>query len=210
MALWPLLQVYTKWVKKLQYVLNGVGQDLNSIIRASNNVVMNAAGLAIQGAGNAAFKTANTIKYLIDGAYFTKAATASITFSANTPVLGNNNSCCFLVQVDSGGNFSTKAGTVIAAAAVGSVVPPPDAGKAAVGLINIACGAAGTFTPNTTALDNANITTTYTDLIGSPESGLAVTPTAPTTFPRLGTVGGADAASIDATNQPDTLEMNLS
>lgn len=193
-----LAHIYQQWVKRLQKPLDALGQDFNTEYAANKNFVFNAAGLAIKAGGTSPdFLTANTLKYQIAGAYKTLAAVADTAISAATPTLVASQSCVFLVQVDAAGTLTTKAGTVVSGA-TGSVVPPPDAGKAAVGLLNVACGAGfvGTFTPGVggTNLDAANVTTTYTDFVA------VIIPPTLTAYPHQPTrqdAGGVTAATYD-------------
>lgn len=185
--------IYEQWIKRIQKPVDALGQDFNTEYAANKNFVFNAAGLAQQAGGTATYKTVNTVKYVIANAYKTVAAAGTQAFSAATPVIAVSSSCAFLVQVDGSGTLSTKAGTVVAAA-TGSVIPPPDAGKAVIGIINVATDGTHTFTPGTTALDAAGITATYTDAVAF------IIPPTLTAFPHQPTradAGGVTLATYD-------------
>lgn len=69
--------------------------------------------LAINGAGNAGFKVTNALDFMIDGVAYQKAAAGVGAFNTTGLVVhGPSQSRYYLVQIDSGGNFSTKQGDV--------------------------------------------------------------------------------------------------
>lgn len=114
------------------------------------------------------FKTTATIAYLLNGLFYSKAATDNLVFSSGHTALGNNQACLFGLFLDASGNVSTTQGPIVSA---GDPCPVPAApGNAAIfGLIKVVTGAA-TFTPNTTAFDASGVTTTFLNAARMPGS----------------------------------------
>jgi hypothetical protein len=135
-----------------------------------------AAGLAINAAGAATFKTTSGYTYLSDGVFKTKAALAAQAFSAGHAVQPIGQTLYYTVGLDAAGNVFTYQGTApsnnqvaealannLPASSVASKIADVPPGVTAVGLIKVV--ATGTaFTPGATALDAAGITATFFDV----------------------------------------------
>lgn len=201
-ATWAV-QAYQHWVKRLQLGLNGLGQDVNSLVTQGKNVVFNAAGLAIKAGGTSPdFLTANTIYYVIGNAVYSKAAVADTAPTA-AAVQAISTVSIHLVVIDAAGTISTVAGTPAASA---PVIPACPSTKAPIGFLRVTTDGTHTFTAGTTNLDAAGITTVYVDFVGS---ALMLTP--PTAYPHAPTradAGGVDIATLSPEGQ-DTLPLNL-
>lgn len=164
-----LLNIYQSWIKRIQKPLDAQMQDFNTDYAACQNMVFNAAGLAIKsGGGSPDYLTANTINYMIAGAIYTKAAVADNVVTAGTPTMIASQSMAILVQINAAGTISTKNSAVVVA---NPVIPSPDALNAAIGVIWVttAVGFVGTWTPGAggTNLDAANTTVVYRDFVGT-------------------------------------------
>lgn len=107
----------------------------------------------------AKFKTTATISYLLNGLFYSKAATDNLVFSSGHTALANNQACLFGLFLDASGNVSTTQGPIVSAGDP-CPVPATPAGVAIFGLIKVVTGA-GTFTPNTTEFDASGVTTTF-------------------------------------------------
>ena len=119
-----------------------------------------------------AFKTANAISYAIAGQIYSKAATDNIAFSAVSGTLSNlsaGQQCVFLVCIDSAGTVKVVQSPIVSSGDA-NPVPAVPGGYAAIGAIKV--NAAATFTVGTTALNAANITTTYFNFAGHPGAAI--------------------------------------
>jgi hypothetical protein len=112
-------------------------------------------------------KTASIVNYCIDGLMFVKAATDDLFVFTDVTVQAINTTKYYMLCLKTDGS------ALIVNGAVGStLLPSCPAGYCPVGYLKIVTGAA-TFTPATTLLDAANITTTYVDLSCAPAAALA-------------------------------------
>jgi hypothetical protein len=144
---------------------------LNRLITLFNNRVHPQAS-ALPGVATATVtsqvKTTATTAYAADGALFIKAATDNFwTLGPAANVLAASSFRKYLCLIDSAGAASVYASgdsTVGFSSCPWNFVPGslPFDGKAIVGIVNIATDATHTFTPATTLLGAAGITTTYT------------------------------------------------
>lgn len=142
------------------------------------NIVLAKAGLA-GSANNIAFNTTNNVVYTVDGVAYSKAAANNVAFSSGHTALAAGCECIFAVWVDSSGNITTTQGAIVDTASLSGgtgtkVVAMPDvvASKALIGLIKVKTAGAATFTPNTTAMNASNVTTTFYDTSVMPGSPL--------------------------------------
>lgn len=108
------------------------------------------------------FKTVNTITYILNGIFYSKAATDNLAFSAGHTALAASQSCVFAVWLDSAGNVTTTQGPIVASGDP-CPVPTSNGARALIGLIKVVCSAAGAFTPGSTNADATGVTTTYTN-----------------------------------------------
>jgi len=107
-------------------------------------------------------KTVNTLTYLIDGAYKTKAATDNFwtLAGATVPVASFQK---YYLLIDGSGAASVVQGVPSTVSAAAVVLPFPPQSKAIVGVLTIATDATHTFIPGTTLLGAAGITATFND-----------------------------------------------
>lgn len=121
---------------------------------------INSAGLAA-GTNAGTFKTTATLNYTNDGKFLSKAATDNVPFSAGAKVVPANSAVAFSVWIDALGNLSTVQG-VIAAAGEPTPVPAATSPEVAyVGYIKVTTNASTTFTPGTTSLAAAGVTSAF-------------------------------------------------
>jgi hypothetical protein len=138
---------------------------------------MTAAALAINAGGAATFKTTSAYAYLSDGIFKAKTALAAQAFSAGHAVQAAGTTLYYTVGLDSAGAVTTYQGTApsnpqiaealannLAASTVPSNIADVPTGITAVGLIKVVTSSAATFTPGTTALDAAGVTSTFYDV----------------------------------------------
>lgn len=117
--------------------------------------ILNTGGLAIKAGGSAIVKTVNTIKFLISGNLYSKAA-GDMAALSGTVVNGTFNAFYFFVST--AGTVTTVMGT--AGATLADVVPPLasfDGSKACIGWVIINPTGTGNFVGGTTVLDDATV-----------------------------------------------------
>lgn len=137
------------------------------------NQVLGSAGLAINAGTAATWKMTNAapLVYTINGATYTKAALTAQAIPASAALTASGNQAvAVMLCLDAGGTLSTyvsavSTGASVAAAVSGVIYPQVPENVAVIGVIIIG-SAATAFTPGTTALDAAGITTTYINVTG--------------------------------------------
>lgn len=196
-----------QFIIDLEIFLDDLLTQFNNVLTALNSAnaqaeagTLTSGTLAINGAGALTFKTTTTIYYTIANALYKKAAFGPQAFSAATPALAATQIAVWAVVLDAAGNVTTVASAAVATppAAGALVMPSPPSGKVAIGFIVIETTGAGAFTPNTTALDAANMTVTYVNgNLGGQE--LLVIPTVPLPYAARGgpVVSGTNRKSLD-------------
>lgn len=130
---------------------------------------LTAAGLA-EGTNANTFKTVNTLSYLNNGVFKSKAATDNLAFSSGHTALGNSQACLFGVWINAAGNVTTSQGPIDAAGEPCPVPSAPANNVTLVGLIKVSTSASATFTPNTTDLGAAGVTDSFIDCAVMPGS----------------------------------------
>lgn len=166
----------------------------NGIIRkALGNVALTKGVLAINAATAATVKTTNAISYALNGVLYSKAALAAqsiaVTHDAwGAPVsaaafpayvLPAGKTMYLLLSLNAAGTVAVSQGTYdgqavahgtdLSKVLVGNgAIPQEPEGYTAFGLIKVTTAGAATFTPGTTALDAANVTASYFDLLYVP------------------------------------------
>jgi hypothetical protein len=153
-------------------------KDSNSSItrRLEGYRNLSAAALAINAGGAATFKTTGAYAYLVDGVFKAKAALAAQAFSAGHAIQPVGQTLYYTVGLDAAGTVSTYQGTAPSnnqiaealangqpASSVASNIADVPVNVTAVGLIKVATTSAA-FTPGTTALDAAGVTSTFYDV----------------------------------------------
>lgn len=151
------------------------------------------AGGTAKGTAAGSIKTVNTVTYMHDGILRSKAATDNI---ALTGAAFTGQTVFFLLSADKSGNLtvsrglgsaeSLPSGVAAITNTAGQVVAPPGeipAVPLATGqngdsqpncpfaIIKVVAAGGTTFTPGTTNVDAAGITTTFYDVSGIPEKG---------------------------------------
>lgn len=125
----------------------------------SGNLALSAGGLAA-GTTASQLKTVNTITYLSNGIFKSKAAVAAINLTGTTLAIGQ--ACLFGVFLDSGGNVTVTQGPIVNA---GDPCPVPafsSTGTTVIGLAKVTATSA-VFVPGTTLLGTGN-TASYQDV----------------------------------------------
>jgi len=138
--------------------------NFNLIKKMLMNQCSVAAGLAMSAGTKDQVKSVNNINYLINGIPYAKTAADPLgAWTVGHTGLGNSEEAYYLICLDSGGTLSTVEGAIVAAAA-GCVMPAVPADVCVIGALKVVTGAGGTFVPDTTLLDDADITVTYLDM----------------------------------------------
>jgi len=120
--------------------------------------------LTLSGTTKDQLKTVATVNYTINGKIYSKTAADPLgAWTAGHTGLGNSQEAYYLVCLDSSGALTTVEGEIVAAGS-GCVLPKVPADKCAIGAVKVVTNASGVFVPDTTELDNANITVTYENL----------------------------------------------
>jgi len=109
-------------------------------------------------------ETVNTITYSIDGTVYSKVATTAIALAGQ--VLPVSSYRWYTVQINAAGTITT-----VANADNSAWLAPPSDLNVIIGAVKVVTDATHTFTPATTALNAAGITTTYFDLSVVPTAG---------------------------------------
>jgi len=122
------------------------------------DMVLNSAGLAIKTSSSAVAKSANAITAIIDGVLVSKAAADMAALVGTIPA---SKFGLFVFSINASGTLVTTPGTLNGAAIGDLVFPTIPSGNVVIGFIVVQNGSASAFTGGTTALDAANITTTY-------------------------------------------------
>jgi len=146
------------------------------------NKSLSAGGLAIHGTNKENVLTAAIVTFTITCVFYTKAATAEVDLSAlavleedgdadTIDALSAGYTRVFLLVMNAAGTMKIVQGTDVANG--GSAYSPacPD-GHAPFGAIKVVNGSGSAFTLGTTALDAADITSTFKDLSHVPATAL--------------------------------------
>lgn len=157
-----------------------MSQNLNESAKGGA-FCMSKAGLAIGDGAKTGVALASVVgagvDFVIDGILYNKAdAATNLPLTAATAQTALSK-CLYLICVDSAGAVTSVKGTDVLTAdlTAGTKVlkwPALPANKAPIGAVKIALASSGTFTAGTTALDAANVTTTYYDLFSVPTAPL--------------------------------------
>lgn len=137
---------------------------IQKVQRAFLNRLFTTGGLAIKTGGSAIVKTANTIKFSVDGNLATKAAA---DMAALVGTVANAAFNVYAFFVDSAGTLTSAMGT--AGATLADVVFPTVATtKTMIGYIIVNPTGTGGFVGGTTALDDATVVpnVVYVDTVG--------------------------------------------
>lgn len=145
--------------------------DMYNLFNNMKNAVMNGcygdAGLGMDAASSANIETTATISYTIDGVWYSKVASGSISVAGKyngTPASQNVSTYAkYLVCINAAGNFLIKKGNEHAIASE-ALLPLLPSGYAAIGYFQILTSASVTYKPGTTRLDATGVTDTYVDL----------------------------------------------
>lgn len=161
----------TEFLKVVYEQLNKLVADMAAARVARLYRALTAAGLTIGSAAAAKVKIANTVTFLIAGAFKSK-TTAEVAFTATThdipAAAGSVQEACYLVALASDGTPSLTMGA-IATGAGNAVVPACPAGKAPIGYLRLAVAAGATpFDASTDLLSAGHLTDTYVDLAENP------------------------------------------
>lgn len=143
-------------------------QLYKDLVYAVNNKNLLDANLGFNASSKAKIRIASGTTAICNGVPVAITATNTILFSTSQVVAAGNR-CIFAVGVNASGVFSTKQSQIVTTDAQ-LVTPLFDNGVALLGTIKVVCAAGGGFTPNTTALDAANNTVTFTDMYSLPVS----------------------------------------
>lgn len=170
--------------------MSNLANILNAELReALGSMVFNKPVLAINGASAATVRTTNAITYSLDGIMLTKAALAAQSIAVTHDCFGTpvalglpayvqpaNTTVYYVLSLDASGNVLVSQGSYAGQpqafqgdlsrvnVGIGGIPrEPSNVNCTAVGLLKVVTGAV-TFTPGTTALDAANVTTTYYDI----------------------------------------------
>lgn len=121
--------------------------------RRACNLLFKTGGLAIKASSSALAKTANTIKFIVDGVYCSKAAADC---AALVGTVTNATFNVFVFTVNAAGTFKTYMGAGAATRAA-VVFPTVADGEVVVGFIEVNPTGTGDFVGGTTALDDGTV-----------------------------------------------------
>lgn len=126
---------------------------------------LTSAGLAINGAGNAAAKAGSAFYSCVQGVLVTKAANTAMAALVGTVANAKFNVYCFFI--DSAGNLTSSMGT--AGSTLATIIwPSIPSNKAMIGFVIVNPTGTGGFVGGTTALDDATVVpnAVYVNTIG--------------------------------------------
>lgn len=135
---------------------NGINQDalykiLQNLVAANSNRTYGTAGFAATSATTATFDIGTTFAYTIDGAFYSKAASATIA-NVSADVQAKGTTCYYLFSVNSAGTVATTKGVAVG---IGGAPKLPEcpAGQAPFASlkVDVTAAATSTFTLGTTA-----------------------------------------------------------
>lgn len=144
---------------------------LDNISTALDNNVLSTPGLVIGSSANTSVKIASTTVFKVNGTVLSK-TTAEVAFTATTHDIPANASSVqervYMLSLDASGNPTITAGVISTGAGTALLPERPARGNAPIGYVRIAVNAgtpgSGTnFVAGTTALNDARMTTTYTN-----------------------------------------------
>lgn len=121
--------------------------------RRQANVVFNSAGLAIKAGASALAKSVNTLKYIVDGVFCSKAAADMAALSGTVTNAKFN---VFVFTVDASGTLKSYMGTEGSTRAA-VTWPTVSDGEVVLGFIEVNPTGTGNFVGGTTALDDATV-----------------------------------------------------
>lgn len=150
---------------------NTLRASVEALRSAALNRVLSDGGAGI-GTTTSKVRSNATITFTVDGEFKSKASTDDL-WTLTGAVIPAGQKRSYLLLLDSAGVATVSASdTVLVAATV--TLPAWPASKAVVGMVTVSNGSGGNFTPGTTALNAASITTTYFD--GVPAAMLPAAP----------------------------------
>lgn len=139
---------------------------MQRLTHARDRAVIGAACLAAAGLAIATDTTqvqsGNAVDYRIDGKAYSKAASDPLDAPTGS-VQGQSTKAVYLFSVDSAGVVSCTQSDIVADGEDVHYPELPD-NEAPIGAIKVVTNASTTFTPGTTDLNAAGVTTTYIDL----------------------------------------------
>lgn len=140
--------------------------DMGQMLVNFNNALLyrtfGSAVFDIKAGGSALAKNTEPISILVNGAIVAIADNTDTAALSGTIAATEFN--CWLISTSDGSTLTTTQGTAGATIA-DVVIPAVPSGETALGII-VVTKSDGTFTGGTTALDAANVTTTYINIIG--------------------------------------------
>lgn len=144
---------------RLGTLLVAMQQDI-AALAASERLLANA-GLVIKAGGSPTVKAANAFSVIAAGVVQTK--TAATDMAALVGTLATAKAALWAFYIDSAGTLtsSTKTADAANANAALALKPAVPSGKVEIGYIIVANATGSNFVGGTTALDAANVTTTY-------------------------------------------------
>jgi hypothetical protein len=143
--------------------------DLRTMARAMMNRPLAAPGLVIGSSSKTDIRIANTIAFLINGAF--KSVGSAFELSPGGDALGNSEKCIYLVSIAADGSSgSVTQSAVVAASDDDPDLPEVPADECPVGTVKVETDGSNTYTPGTDNLDATGVTASYTDMVW-PDTG---------------------------------------
>ena len=149
--------------------IEDIYQFYEDLAYAVDNRNLSDANLGYNSGAAAKIQIGSDTTVVCSGVFNPVTATNTILFDSSSISIPASKMAIFIVGVDADDTFYTKQSPVVSSA--NKLVTPLFAdGIAPLGTIKVVCGSDGVFVPNTTALNAASNTVTFTDLHTLPVS----------------------------------------
>lgn len=133
----------------------------NALSVRCDSALLSSAAIAIKAASSAVVRTTAAFSATINGAMVLRAANLDLPALVGNIAAGRTAAWAFYVDAAGAFSISAKTADALTAAAAAALLPPVPDGRAMIGFITVANATGANFVGGTTALDAANITTTY-------------------------------------------------
>lgn len=144
-------------------------QFREDIVYAVNNKTLADPDIGYNSSSKANLELGNSITVICAGKFNAVTASNTLTFSSGHATVPASSKCIFAFGVDADDDFYTKQSPIVTYDHQ-LVIPKFDDGIAMLGTVKVESNSSGAFIPNTTAMDDSDLTVTFTDYYNLPLS----------------------------------------